>query len=249
MRTGKRNVIILTSGTTGSSVLAGFLAQSGYWAGHTTHKKEYNTFENSDLISLNLQIFRDAGYTDNYMTELSPEVSIRIDSLYGKTDDGPYREFLDNCDEHRPWVWKDPRLWLTIHFWRHILSLDDCRFILLTRNLTQGWLSGILRRQIIGYQAFRKQEEHVQRSIIAFLSTYGLPYVHVTYDALIAYPEETIQKLNAFLESGLTLKDLEVIYHKPLHQAPRASAINSIKAVLIYLKNYSERAEVTTKKT
>src|SRR5229473_2043132 len=37
-----------------------------------------------------------------------------------------------NAMEHRPWVWKDPRLWLTIYFWKSLLSLDQCRFILLT---------------------------------------------------------------------------------------------------------------------
>src|SRR5713226_606371 len=50
----------------------------------------------------------------------------------GTFDDSPYREFLAKCDEHRPWVWKDPRLWLTIYFWKSLLSLDQCRFILLT---------------------------------------------------------------------------------------------------------------------
>ena len=37
-------------------------------------------------------------------------------SLAGHTDDSPYRLFLDKCDAHKPWVLKDPRLWLTIHF-------------------------------------------------------------------------------------------------------------------------------------
>jgi hypothetical protein len=67
------NVIILTSGITGSSVLSGFLARSGYWSGDTTHKKEYDTFENSELIRLNLQIFQQAGYTGNYVNEFSTD--------------------------------------------------------------------------------------------------------------------------------------------------------------------------------
>jgi len=251
VQTGKQNVVILTSGITGSSVLAGFLAQSGYWAGHSTHvkEKEYNTFENQQLINLNLQIFQQAGYTGNYIVESSPDILAQISSLYGKIDDSPYRRFLAECDQHRPWIWKDPRLWLTFHFWKHVLNLDECRFILLTRNLTQAWLSGTLRRQIMGYRAFRKQEEYVKDSIMGALATNRLPYLHVTYDGLIARPEETIQELNAFLESHLSVKDLEAVYHKPLYKAPRTSAINSVKAVLIYLKNYSERAELVVKKT
>jgi hypothetical protein len=247
--TGKQNVIILTSGITGSSVLTGFLAHAGYWAGASTHKKEYNTFENQELVDLNLKIFQQAAYTGDYVTESSPEVLARIGSLYGKIEDSPYRQFLAKCDEHRPWVWKDPRLWLTIHFWKHVLNLNDCRFILLTRNLTQAWLSVILRRQIMGYRAFIRQEEYVKDSIVKVLDGNSLPYVHVTYDGLIAHPEETIHRLNEFLEAHLSVNDLEATYHKPLYKAPRATAINSAKAVLIYLKNYSERAELTVKKT
>jgi len=249
VQTGKQNIIILTSGITGSSVLAGFLAHSGYWAGDTTHKKEYDTFENRELIDLNMLIFQQAGYTDNYITESSPDVLAQIDSLYGRIDDSPYRRFVAKCDEHRPWIWKDPRLWLTIHFWKHVLNLDDCRFILLTRNLTQAWVSGTLRRQIIGYQAFKKQEGYIKDSLVGVLRSNKLLYVHVTYDRLIAHPEETIEKLNAFLEAHLSVKDLQVVYFKPLYKAPRTSAINFVKAVLIYLKNYSERAELTVKKT
>ena len=43
------NVIILTGGLTGSSVLAGVLAAAGYWSGEDTFKKrDYNTYENAD---------------------------------------------------------------------------------------------------------------------------------------------------------------------------------------------------------
>jgi hypothetical protein len=249
MPVGKRNVIILTSGITGSSVLAGFLAQSGYWVGASTHKKEYDTFENQELIELNLQVFREAGYIGNYTTESSPMVPATIGSLYGRIDDRPYRAFLARCDQHHPWVWKDPRLWLTMHFWKHLLNPDDCQFILLTRNLTQAWLSLTLRRQVMGYQAFRKQEDHVKDSIIGVLDSNGWPFVHVTYDDLIGRPEETIEKLNAFLKAHLSVRDLAAVYNKPLYQAPRISAVNSVKAILIYAKNYPRRDELTLKKT
>lgn len=241
MKIGKQNVIILTSGITGSSVLAGLLAHSGYWAGDTTHKKEYDTFENSGLIGLNQQIFQQAEYRGDYNTETSADVLQQIGSLYGRINDDSYRRFLAKCDKHRPWVWKDPRLWLTIHFWKHLLNLGDCRFILLTRDLRQAWLSRTLRRQIISFQAFKKKENYLNDSTMETLSSNNLPYLHVTYDLLIARPDETIGKLNIFLEADLSVKDLEAFYFKRLRKAPRASAINSVKALLIYLKNYSGR--------
>jgi hypothetical protein len=46
----RKNVIILTSGLSGSSVLAGLIANAGYWVGDETFKKDdYDTFENREL--------------------------------------------------------------------------------------------------------------------------------------------------------------------------------------------------------
>ena len=56
------NVIILTSGVSGSSVLTGLIAKAGYWTGDTTAKKEYETYENQELIDLNLRLFKESGF-------------------------------------------------------------------------------------------------------------------------------------------------------------------------------------------
>ena len=243
MHPGKQNIIVLTSGFTGSSALAGFLAQSGYWAGETTYKKEYDTFENDRLIVLNRRLFQEIGYEGDHTTESSPDVKADIAALYGRIDDAPYKDFIAECNQHRPWVWKDPRLWLTFHYWQNLLDLDDCRFLVLTRNLNQGWLSTNQRGHIIGYRAFKTQETLIRDSNVALLESRRLPYLHVTYDGLIADPEVSIARIGAFLEAELSVESLKATYHKPLYRAPRASAFNSIKAVLKYLKHYPHRVE------
>ena len=61
------NVIILTGGLTGSSALAGLLAAAGYWSGEGTfRKRDYNTYENSELIRLNRQLMQRAGAGEEY---------------------------------------------------------------------------------------------------------------------------------------------------------------------------------------
>ena len=236
-------MIILTSGITGSSVLSGFLARSGYWAGDTTYKKEYDTFENDELIKLNRRLFQQAGYTGNHLKEFSTDAIARLASLRANHDDLPYRQFLTKCSERGPWVWKDPRLWLTIYFWKNLLNLDECRFILLTRDLAQGWVSLTLRRDIRSYGYFKYYETAVQNSILSFLKGNNLPYAHITYDNLVAQPETTIRNLNLHLESDLKLSDLEGVYQGPLHKSPRKSVVDCAKAGLIYLKNHSERLD------
>ena len=55
----KHNVIILTHGISGSSVVSALLAQAGYWLGEETRiKPGYNTFENSSLVSINENLLK-----------------------------------------------------------------------------------------------------------------------------------------------------------------------------------------------
>jgi hypothetical protein len=240
-RDQKPNVIILTSGISGSSVLTGLISRAGYWTGDQTHKKEYDTYENLGLIQSNLRLFREAGYTGDYASRFTPQDISRIAALAGKIDEKPFHEFLEQCNRHRPWVWKDPRLWLTIQFWKKLLPVENCRFVLLTRGLVHCWVSSNLRRHITSYGQLKGYEQSVQRTFLAFLEENKLPHLHLTYEGLIVQPKEAIQQLNDFLGLTLTVDDLAAIYHKPLYKVPRSSAIDFAKAVLIYLKNYSER--------
>jgi hypothetical protein len=240
-----RNVIILTSGLSGSSVLTGLIARAGLWTGDATYQKQdYNTFENRELIDLNLRLFQAAGYKGNYLLEFPPEVIRNIAALSGQIDDSPFREFLAKCGRHAPWIWKDPRLWLTIRFWRYLLDMEDCRFIVLTRGLMQSWISSLLRRQITTYRYAKRYETQIQESAIQFLRHNHQPYLHLTYEALIIQPVETIDKLNHYLDTNLTIEDLKTVYHRPLYKNPRSSLMRHTKAMLIYLKNYSERLDI-----
>jgi hypothetical protein len=238
------NVIILTSGVTGSSVLTGLISRAGYWTGDITAKKEYETYENQELINLDLQLFKESGYTGNYAMEFSSAAIERITALKGTVDDRLFREFQQKCEAHRPWIWKDPRLWMTIRFWNNLLSLDGCKFILMTRSYNHAWVSSILKRHIRSYGSMKRYERSIKESLIAFLDNTRKPYLHITYENLIVHPEDVIGKLNAYLGTNLTVDDLKAIYTLPLYKVPRSSPIDYFKAVLIYLKNYSERFDI-----
>lgn len=244
----KRNVIILTSGLTGSSVLTGLISQAGYWTGETTHKKkDYDTYENSELIELNQRIFKDSGYSENYLTQFSPEGIAKISALSKHPADDAYRVFLEKCARQGPWIWKDPRLWMTIRFWQKLLDLESCQFIVLTRGFRQLWVSTTLRRQIVTYRDSEAYERHVQNSALEFLRTNRLQYLALKYEDLIVHPAETIAALNGYLDTSLTVEDLRRIYHKPLYKLPGSSPLEFIKALLIYAKNYSERVNLAAR--
>jgi hypothetical protein len=245
----RKNVIILTSGLSGSSVLTGLIARAGYWTGDDTFKKrEYETFENQRLIELNLRLFREAGYKGNYLLEFSSAAMQDIALLDQKLEPTDYQQFIESCDEHRPWIWKDPRLWLTIRFWSKFLKLDHCRFIVLTRGPMQSWVSSTLRRQITTYRYSRDYEDRIRRSIVEFLERRKLPYLQLQYETLILKPASAIEQLNRYLETSLCIEDLQRVYHKPLYKSPRNSVLKHLKALAIYFKNYSERLDIAVER-
>ena len=237
------NAIILTSGLSGSSVLAGLLARSGYWAGDSTVQKDYDTFENSDLVKLNTKLLAEAQFTGNYTKEFSPEAIRAVSALCSRIDEQPYRAFIDDCNAHAPWVWKDPRLWMTIRFWANLLPLRNCRFLLLTRDHTHAWVSCTLRRHIQTLRHLKQYELSIERAIRSFLNTYGLPFLHLKYEEMIRNPERTLEQLNSHLGSDLTVRDLAGVYKGKLFKSPRGSALDYAKTFMIYVKNYSERMD------
>jgi len=235
------NVVILTNGLSGSSVLTGLIARAGYWAGDSTFKKaDYDTFENQELVALNLQLLREAGYTGNYAMEFSRDGIERVASLNGGIDATPYRAFVEKCQSHAPWIWKDPRLWLTIRFWHQFLPLSQCRFVVLTRNVFQTWISTTLRRQIQEYSYLRRYMDGITGSIVEYLHEYEIPYLALEYEQLILQPDGAIKRLNDFLGTGLSITDLQQVYTKPLYHNPR-SFLDYPKAMMVYLKNYRQR--------
>ena len=241
----KKNVIILTSGLSGSSLLTGFIARGGYWTGDATFSKpDYETFENQELIDLNKRLFREGQFTGNYAFEFSAEALERIAGLFPRIDCSAYRSFLKRCDDRQPWIWKDPRLWMTIRFWKNLLDLDRCVFVLLTRDQTQAWISSLLRRQIWTYRYARNYENSINRSLVQFLQDNRLPYLHVKYEDLIEKPEDAIDRLNSHLDSTLTINDLQGTYKGILYKRPRYQLRRQLKAMLIYFKNYSERLDI-----
>jgi sulfotransferase family protein len=237
------NVIVLTTGLTGSSVLAGLLARAGLWAGDATVLKEYDTFENLELANLNKRLLKEAGCPIDYSTEFSWRALHTVCAARDRIDLGPYRDFVLRLRARTPWILKDPRLWLTIRFWQQLLSFDDVRFVWLTREPLQGWISATTRRIVMSYGYFRQYEGQINASIEAFLELNALPYTHVSFEQLLLVPEGTLDKLNNFLDLKLTLEDLKSVYNRPLYRKSRGLR-DFLVASAIYGKNYFQRVEV-----
>jgi len=237
----KKNVIILTYGLSGSSVLTGLLVRGGYWPGAKTYvKPDYDTFENLRLIELNKQLFAAANFHGNYENQYSQEALDAIARLRDTVDPAPFKQFIAECNAHGPWIWKDPRLWLTMRYWADHLDLSNIQFVLLTRTPLQSWISYNLRRQVQSYGYAQRYCQQIESVIAKFLDERQLPRHEILFDDLIVAPEATLTKLNAYLGTHLAVDDLKAVYNQPLHRAPR-STFDFIKAAMIYARNYGER--------
>lgn len=237
------NVIVLTIGWTGSSVLAGLLARGGLSTGYATMKKvDYDTFENLELTELNKRVIHESGCNIDYAVQFSWRAIGQVARAADRIDSAPYRTFVERLGAQRPWVWKDPRLWLTIRFWQRLMRFDDVRFVWLTRGDLESWISANIRRQIISYGYCKQYNAQVNASIQAFLEENALPHTHLSFEDLVLRPDTTLATLNDFLGTRLRLEDLRTAYDKPLYRQPRGFR-DLLLASAIHGKNYFQRID------
>jgi len=240
--TGIRDsVIILTGGLSGSSALAGLLSAAGYWSGEDTfRKRDYNTYENAELIRLNRQLMQRVAVGEDYTRSFAAKAIDDIAALTGREHDAEYRALVAECDSHAPWLWKDPRLWLTIRFWAPLLPWSRIRVLLLGRDAMQSWISCTQRRQIQTLEHSRRYNESIQASLRTFLEQHGIRFLPVLFEDLIVTPEREIARLAQFLDAEISLEHLTSTYDGVLRRKPKTLR-DAVEAGLIYLKNYPER--------
>jgi len=234
------NVVILTWGLSGSSVLAGLLNAAGYWTGTSTFAKpDYNTYENVELVELNRDLMSRVGVGDEYTKYLFPEAVDAIACLEAG-DRGRFERFIDRCGHHSPWLWKDPRLWMTIRFWERLLPAGGVRFLLLERELGQSWISLTQRRLIQSWAYTKKYHSWVRSSLVKYLESSGRPWLSVLYEDLIVKPELELERLSQFLGLPITMDHLTSTYRGALYRRNKG-LVDGVEAGLIYAKNFGER--------
>src|SRR6478736_2280827 len=94
------NVVILTVGWTGSSMLAGLLCAAGFWTGTTVRNTDYDTFENAELVRLNRKLLTMAGIGERYATHFHPGWYARVERLAHTVNRSQFTGFIDECRRH-----------------------------------------------------------------------------------------------------------------------------------------------------
>ena len=236
-----KNIIVLTSGLSGSSVLTHLISRAGYWAGDSTCKKaDYNTYENSQLVYLNDLLLKTVDYDKDYSVVVKPEKVAEVEGLLTSIDLSPFQSFIADCDLSGPWVWKDPRLWVTMPFWVHLLPRAGFQVVFLDRSISQRWISELLRRNVQSVNYCSTYNSQIKTLIKHFVEKNQIPCCELLFDNLIERPESTLKLINDALALELEVDDLKAVYNKPLYKKARGFK-SFIFSVLIYLKNYRSR--------
>jgi len=240
-RPARKNVIVLTHGWTGSSIFSALFGEAGHWlGGETMAKPDYDTFENAGLVALNNRLLRDLAPTLNHEHHFAPADVQEIATRASALDLQPYRQFIADCNQHQPWLWKDPRLTWTIRAWAQVLDLETTAFLVLTREPMQAWISANLRRHVQSFAFTRRYNSGITESNLHFLQEAGLPHLQLNFEDLLLTPEATLERLNGFFKLDLSPAHLHDVCRLPLHRKSR-NWKDFLLASLIYLKNFGER--------
>jgi hypothetical protein len=209
----RKDVIIFTSGSSGSSVLAGTLGQKGYWLGDETKKLRFDTYENARLVDLNKELLRATGFKRHDCNDIPPPSIEKIRELYFKSNVKKYVDFVGQCNENRPWLWKDPRLSYTIHFWDRLIDLNNIDIVFIERDPYQSYAGLLLSRKVpMSFSQHNLMNSNYVSSFMTFIHNNQLKYFHLIFEDLLLHPERCLSELGAYLGIELHRSDLENVY-------------------------------------
>jgi hypothetical protein len=237
------NVIILTTGISGSSAITGFLARSGFWTGDETVFKNnitgtYETYENKRLVDLNDELFEASKTKFTHKIYYDANTRDLFNNIFSEIDTAKYKDFIEECNSHSPWVWKDPKLYLTIGFWKNLLDLSNTRVIVLHRNTYELWKSQAAKRIIYSYRYLKNAEQKSRHGLLQYLEMNNIPFISLEYDQFTRDPVKAQKRLSEFIETDLKIENWYEVYQQT---SKLSGLIRTVLAYLIYIKNYGTR--------
>ncbi len=228
-----KNIIIFTTGSSGSSVLAGLMGKK-YWLGDETKKLKFDTYENAELVDLNIKLLNEIKYGRRDCNDIPPPSVDSIVNLYDSVDLTEYKAFVDKSMNHFPWLWKDPRLSYTIHFWSRLLPVEEFKYIFIDRDPRQSYAGLILNRKIpMSFGEQVKMNNNYKKSVDVFMEKHALGMMTCTFEEMILNPRLFFQRLNTFVDCDFDISDLLSVYKGELHKK-RYSNTDYLKARINY---------------
>lgn len=217
-----RNIIVIGAPRSGTSLTTAIFARKGYYVGPIEEDgvrtgDEHNPFgyfEADDVIAQNVGLFRKVGYPEHNTWLERPISDEEISAIARLPPSAEDRQFLASYASREPWVWKDPRLTLTLGYWWKLMDPETTGVVFAARDegdifnsfLRMGWYQndGPSRSE-----ALRRIRQHLKaaREAIAGLQ---IPHITIDYWEYLEKPEDVAQRLGKFCRLRLSAEDLNV---------------------------------------
>ena len=217
-----KNIIIVGPPRSGTSLTSGIFARQGYFAGEQLRSgDDYNPFgyfEDEALVEANVKLFSEVDFNFHNTWMFAPIADSQIEAISKLPTKECDQQLVGACDGHVPWMWKDPRLCVTLSYWTKLIDWSTTGVVLTQRNpedvywsfRRKGWCpSGNARRD----QTIERIEKHAATAL-ATVQQYNVPHISIQYDEYHECPAEVAQRINEFADLELTPADLN--FHSEL---------------------------------
>lgn len=215
-----KNLIVVGVPRSGTSLTTAIFGRKGYYVGRIDEQRvregdddnPFGYFEGDDVIARNVEVFHRAGFGghNTWLREMISEESIvRIAQMEPSEE---HRRFVESYQVNAPWVWKDPRLNLTLAYWWKLMDPTTTGVVLVQRDPAQvfrsfqrmGWVgNGKVARK----KAFQRIERHIRAAQEA-IESLQIPHITVNYQEYFSEPDEVAHRLGGFCGLDLSVEEL-----------------------------------------
>ncbi|MCP5179527.1 MAG: sulfotransferase [Pseudomonadales bacterium] len=202
------NAIVLGMPRSGTSLSAAIFARHGYFLAEHAEEElrpgdEHNPsgyFEAEGLIERNVSLFRRVGYQAHNTWLFEPISSQQADALQRLKASDTDLDFIRRYEQHRPWLWKDPRLCYTLAYWWPLIDAGSTRVLVLRRRPEEIWNSFVRldwRRNTEAERqdVYRRIDHHIDTALET-IARLRIPHEIVHYDEFSTDPRATAEKIS-----------------------------------------------------
>jgi hypothetical protein len=217
-----RNIIVIGAPRSGTSLTTAIFTRVGYYVGPMEEEgvrggdenKPVGYFEADDVINQNVELFKRVGYPEHNTWLEQPISDAQVGALPELEPSEEDRAFLESYVARAPWVWKDPRLTLTLGYWWKLLDPDTTGVVFAARDI-EDILNSFLRMGWCEDEASSKQEalrrinQHLQAARDAIAAS-QVPHITINYREYLQDPENVARRLSEFCRVPISASDLNV---------------------------------------
>ena len=196
-------IIVLGMHRAGTSVVTRLINMMGAYLGRhdalmpSSPDNPKGYWERIDVQELNEFLFKRMAANWNLISKVDVD-SVTQD--VANEFNGKANEIIDELNNHRPWVMKDPRLCLLFPLWRPLLASPVCVHV--SRH-PLAVARSLEKRDALPLHFGMALWEHYNRCAIT--ATQGLPRFNVSYEKLMEEPERTVRAMHKALQDrGIT---------------------------------------------